>query len=157
MKKNTTKYGVIIIPKGTVLCTMEKGGDKDGKARYRFSDSGKRTASRLVALVSDETIMNDLYDAPWAHTDKGWVKAEDKITWYNSYKEASDALASLTNRKRKIILWILIAVLFAALGYLIYKHYQGKTEIQTVVPDIEPAAEPIVEPETIIPDEIQVD
>lgn len=147
MAKKNIRYGIIDIPQNTVLCTMEKGGDSENKARYRFSDTGKRTSSRLVALVSDETVMTDLYGAPWAHTDKGWVKAEDKITWCNSYKEASEKLASLTNRKRKIILWILTAVLVAVTVYLVYRHFKNTADIN-----------PIIEtPETPIPDEIPMD
>ena len=147
MKKQPT-YGIIDIPKQTAICNMEKGGDKDGKAGYRFVGTGTYTAKRLIALVSSETVMTDLYGATWAHTKKGWVKAQDHITWYNTYKEASNALASLTNRKRKIILGLSIAVLIAAIAYLTIKHWH-KPDI------ILPTAEPINE--TIIPDEIPMD
>ena len=159
MNKKKIKYGILIVPQGTPLCTMEKGGDKDNKARYRFSNTGKKTSARLISLVTNETVMPDLYGAPWAHTKEGWVKAEDKITWFNSYKEASKTLASLTNRKRKILIGIVIAVIIAATAYLVYKHYQGKKLIAAAAPDTVPAAEPIAEPvtETIIPDEIPMD
>ena len=158
MKKSNTTYGVIDIPAGTILCKMENGGDKDGKARYRFADTGKKTSSRLVALVTNETLMPDLYGAQWAHTDKGWVKAEDKITWHGSYREASNALASVTNRKRKVLMTILIIVLAAGIGYLIYKyykHYKMTTNGTTNDITIEPTIEPTIQ--TVLPDEIPLD
>lgn len=126
MKTKNTQYGIVDIAPGAVLCRMEKGGDKDGKAIYRFSDTGERTTKRHIALVTNETLMNDLYGAPWAHTAKGWIKAEDKITWYSSYKEASNAYASLTNRKRKIVLTVLIMLLITLISILIYKIYKNK-------------------------------
>jgi hypothetical protein len=126
MTKTEIKYGIIDTPVGTPLCSMEKGGDKDGKARYRFVDTGKKIDKRIIALVTTETVMRDLYGAPWAHTPQGWVKAEDKITWYSSYKEASNMLASLTNRKQKIVITILLLIAFAGIGYIIYKTYKSK-------------------------------
>ena len=126
MKKTEIKYGIIDAPAATPLCSMEKGGDKDGKARYRFVDTGKKTDKRIIALVTTETIMRDLYGAPWAHTPQGWVKAEDKITWYSSYKEASNMLASLTNRKQKILITVLLLIAFAGIAYIIYKTYKNK-------------------------------
>lgn len=151
MTKQPT-YGIIDIPKGSAICTMEKGGDKDNKAGYRFAGTGSYTDKRLVALVSSETVMTDLYGALWAHTPKGWIKAQDHTTWYKSYKDASHALASLTNRKRKIVLGITIAVLIAAIIYIWIK-YRRKSDIAI------PAAEPVVEPaiENPIPDEIPMD
>ena len=134
MKKNTIKYGVIDIPAGTILCNIEKGGDKDGKAIYRFTDSGKKTSSRIISLVTNETTMPDLYGATWAHTKNGWVKAEDKITWYSNYKEASNAYASLTNRTRKVIRTILLILLAVGIGYLAYKLIKQRrfnTTVQT--------------------------
>ena len=133
MKKKETKYGVIDIPQGTIICTMEKGGDKDNKAGYRFSNSGKRTDSRIVALVTDETVMQDVYGDDWAHTKEGWIKTGDNITWYQSYKEAANALASKTRRKRRIIRIIIIAITLAAVGYTAYKIYKNHT-IQPITP-----------------------
>lgn len=126
MKKTEIKYGIIDIPEGTILCKIEKGGDKDGTARYRFVDTGKKTNKRSIALISNETIMLDLYDAMWARTPNGFVKAQDKITWYASYKEASNAYASLTNRKRKILITILVLALVAGTIFLAYKFYKAK-------------------------------
>ena len=87
MKKPTIQYGIIDIPEETVLCNIEKGGDKNGTARYRFVDNGHRTENKHIALVSNETLLPDLYEALWARTKNGWVKTQDKITWYSSYQE----------------------------------------------------------------------
>lgn len=146
MKKQEIRYGVIDIPAGSALCTLEKGGDKDNKATYRFSDTDKRTTKRLVALITTETILQDYYNAQWAYTKKGWVKAENHITWYNSYKEAADALHAKTNRKKKILIGLLAATLTIAIGYMIYK-FRNKTDIT-----IQSTTN-----ETLIPDEIPMD
>lgn len=136
MKKTNIQYGVIDIPAGTTLCNIEKGGDKNGTARYRFVDNGHRTESRHIALVSNETLLPDLYGALWARTKNGWVKAQDKITWYSSYREASNAYASLTNRKRKILLTVLLVILAALITYLVYKICKNKINIPNVEPTI---------------------
>ena len=136
MKKPTIQYGIIDIPEKTVLCNIEKGGDKNDTARYRFVDNGHRTESRHIALVSNETLLPDLYGALWARTKNGWVKTQDKITWYSSYREASNAYASLTNRKRKIILTVLLVILAALVTYLVYKICKNKINIPNVEPPI---------------------
>lgn len=138
MRKKPTKYGVIDIPAGSVICTLENGGDKDGKAMYRFSDSGKRTANRLIALVTGETIMQDLYGDMWAHTPKGWVKAEKYTTWYESYKEASDKMAALTHRHKRVLKYLLAAAITGLTGYLIYKYLKNKTT--NITPPVETPA-----------------
>ena len=136
MKKPTIQYGIIDSPEKTVLCNIEKGGDKNDTARYRFVDNGHRTENRHIALVSNETLLPDLYGALWARTKNGWVKTQDKITWYSSYREASNAYASLTNRKRKIILTVLLVILAALVTYLVYKICKNKINIPNVEPPI---------------------
>ena len=136
MKKPTIQYGIIDIPEGTVLCNIEQGGDKNGTARYRFVDNSHRIDKRHIALVSNETLLPDLYGALWARTKNGWVKTQDKITWYSSYQEASNAYASLTNRKRKILLTVLLVILAALVTYLVYKICKNKINIPNVEPTI---------------------
>ena len=136
MKKSSIQYGVMDVHAGTILCRLEKGGDKDSKAIYRFSPTGEKTSSRIISLVTNETTMPDLYGATWAHTKNGWVKAEDKITWYSNYKEASNAYASLTNRKRKVIRTILLLLLAIGIGYIAFKYIKQRrltTTVQTPI------------------------
>ena len=126
MKKDNIQYGVLDIPAQTVICKLEKGGDRDNKATYRFAMTGRTTKKRHIALVTNETLMTDFYNAKWAHIPFGWVKAEDKITWFNSYKEAAQEKASRTNRKQIITRTILIIMLIAAIAFIAYKIYKHK-------------------------------
>lgn len=154
MAKKEIKYGVISIPKGTVICTMENGGDKDGKAIYRFSDSGKRTTCTTHALISDETVMKDLYGDVWAHIKEGWVKAGDKITWYGSYKAATEALSKKKTWRKTLFRIAPIIIIAALAGWYLYKRYKANILTAAAVPAAEPAIETT---ETIIPDEIPMD
>lgn len=121
MKKNEVKYGIAALPKGAALCAIEKGGDKDNKATFRFSDTHKVLDKAQYLLVTNEIVMNDLYSDEWLYHKGYWIKADGKITWYASYKEASHAKASLTNRKSKIARIILVLMLVALIVYLTYK------------------------------------
>ena len=91
-KNKTTRYGTLTILKGAVYCTIEKGGDNKGKAVIRFSDNGKRATNTQTILITDELVTTDFYGDTWIHTKKGWIKAEDRLTWYNSYKEDKEAV-----------------------------------------------------------------
>lgn len=126
---------------------MENGGDKDGKAIYRFSDTGKRTTCETHALISDETVMKDLYGDDWAHIKKGWVKAGDKIAWYDSYTEASQALAKKKTWRRTLIRVLPFVILAALVGYLIYKYYKKTTTTLQIEPTIETPIETAIENE----------
>lgn len=119
--KPKIKYGIAIIPKGSALCTLEKGGDKDGKAMFRFSETHTYTPKTQCILITNETIMYDLYGAEWVRCNKKWVKADGKITWYNSYEEAVKVKASATNRKQKNIRIMLTIMITVLIGYIIYK------------------------------------
>lgn len=130
---------------------MENGGDKDGKAIYRFADTGIRTDRITHTLISDETIMKDLYGNKWAHTKKGWVKADDKITWYDSYTEATHALAKKKTWRRTLIRVLPFVILAALVAYLIYKHCKNTASTLQIDTTIETPIEPI------IPDEIPMD
>lgn len=134
MKKDTIKYGVINIPPGSVLCTLEKGGDKDNQAQYRFASTGQKNKKKIVALVSNETTMQDLYGDTWAHTKNGWIKAQNYITWYDSYIEASNAYASITNRKQKITIVMLLSIAIIGIIYLV-KKIKNSNYIQNTVND----------------------
>ena len=127
MKKQNIKYAVIDIPAGTALCTLEKGGDKDNKAIYRFSDTNQRTTKRIIAIASSETILTDLYNAQWAYTKKGWIKTENHIKWYQSYQEAKQELRNKTHQTKKNIIIILITCIAITIIYKIIKHKKTNT------------------------------
>lgn len=132
MAKDTSKYGVAIIPENTFICTIEKGGDKDDIARYRFTETGKRTSKQIITIVTDDIILPDLYGEPWVRTPQGWVKAGDKITWYNSYEEARKVYKKLTKYNQKLTIYICLTAIAAIIGYLIYKYKHTPHEIQMV-------------------------
>lgn len=124
-----TKYGIAEIPKGTILCSLEKGGDKDNLARHRFVESGKCTTKKIIKIVTDELVLQDLYDENWILIGQEWVKAEDIITWYDSYEKARNAYKSLTHYNRKLIIWVLITTILAIAGYRIYIHKFSNHEV----------------------------
>lgn len=133
MKQTNIQYGIINVPEGAVLCKIEQGGDKNGQALYRFVNSGSKTEKKHIAIVTHESLLPDLYGALWAKTKKGWIKVQNYITWYSSYNEAANAYASLTNRKRKIILTLLVMILTALFAYIIYKI--GKNKLNNPIVD----------------------
>ena len=130
-KNKTTRYGTLTILKGAVYCTIENGGDNKGKAVIRFSDNGKRATNTQTILITDELATTDFYGDTWIHTKKGWIKAEDRLTWYNTYKEAKEAVYGKNHTKRKILLIIPIVILVAVIAYKLYKRKQTTPIIET--------------------------
>ena len=154
MKKNIIKYGVAQIPIGIAICSLEKGGDKKNKARYRFSDTGKRTTKKTIKLITDEIIVTDLYNAPWIKIKEGWVKAENRITWYDNYAEATQALSKKKHGRKYLIYLVPILILTV----LAIRYFYGKYKASSITTATAPAAEPIIETtQTVIPDEIPMD
>lgn len=130
MAKDTSKYGIVDIPKATIVCDIEKGGDKDGTARYRFSDNGKRTTRRIVALVNDDVTLPDLYGALWMRTKQGWVKIEDNVKWYDSYSQAHNAYRSYIIHSPYIFWGIITVALIGLTAYILYKRKHTTYEVQ---------------------------